>query len=85
MELIHSGLLPDQFNHITCIFLTSLSTGLQMLLQNLSTPRSKPLEQHREALEILNSSYSDYRKYIPKRYPPNFSAWSVTFRNAQLT
>ena len=43
-----------------------------MPLQNLSMPRSKPLEQPLEVLEILNSSYSGYRKYMLKSYPPTF-------------
>ena len=47
-----------------------------MLLQNLSMQRLKLLEQHLEVLEILNSSYSDYLKYMLKIILPNFSAWS---------
>lgn len=65
-ELIPSELSQDQFNCITCMSLTSLLIGIQMLLQDLSMLRSKPLEQHQEVLGILSFSYSDYRKYIPK-------------------
>jgi len=72
-ELIASGLLPYQFIRIICISLISLLTDLQMLLKNLSMQRSKLLGQHQEASGILNSSYLDYRKYMP-RYSPNFSA-----------
>lgn len=43
-----------------------------MPLQNLSMQRSKLLEQHPEGLEILNSSYSDYRKYMLEMIPPTF-------------
>jgi hypothetical protein len=72
VELIPLGLLPDQFNRIISISLTSLLIDPRMLLQNPLMQRSKLLEQHLEVLEILNSSCSDYRKYMPKTSPQLF-------------